>query len=202
MVLDGIVILFVVLSVFLGYKKGFVGLAIKLVALIVAILVTFILYQPVSNFIINTTGVDETIENAIYEKATQALKGETQENNYTNALKNQLLDGTLPQTSRTLSINIIKIIVIIILFIVTKILIMCISSLANSLAKLPIVKQCNKLGGIIYGLLRGVLIIFVFFAVIELYTQITPQNAVYNEIEKSSISKMIYENNIITMFFK
>lgn len=55
MIIDIIIIAFILLSVFWGYKQGFTRLAIKLVALIIAVVATFFLYEPITNFIVNTT---------------------------------------------------------------------------------------------------------------------------------------------------
>ena len=53
--IDIIIIAIVVLSTFLAYKKGLIAQAIKLLAVIIAVIATLLLYRPVANFIINTT---------------------------------------------------------------------------------------------------------------------------------------------------
>ena len=44
-IIDGVIILFILVSVFLGYKKGLVSLGIHLVAFITALIVALILYR-------------------------------------------------------------------------------------------------------------------------------------------------------------
>ena len=73
-VVDLIIIAIIALSAFLGYRKGFVVLAIKLCAFLIAIAVTFVIYKPVANVVINVTGIDETIENAILEEANNIME--------------------------------------------------------------------------------------------------------------------------------
>ena len=68
--LDLIIVGIILLSTFLGYKKGLIGVAFKIVSFVIAIVITLILYVPVSNLVINHTGLDESIENAIVELAT------------------------------------------------------------------------------------------------------------------------------------
>ena len=203
MILDIIIILGVIISVYLGYKKGLTQLAIKLVALILSILITFILYKPVSAFIINVTQIDETIENIVYEKAYNIMdknqnEENTQKNNfYEEVLKKQLEQNMLPKTAKTISINLIQFSVLIGLFVISKIAIMCLKSLAKFLANLPLIKQFDKIGGIIYGLIRIILITYVFFAIVQIYANINSNNLINNQINQSYISKIIYENNII-----
>ena len=61
MVVDLIIIAIVALSTFLAYKKGLVNLAIGLCAFVISIAITVILYQPISNLVINVTSIDEMI---------------------------------------------------------------------------------------------------------------------------------------------
>ena len=52
MIADIIIIAILALSIFLGYRKGLVELGIKLVSVIIAIVLTLILYRPITNIII------------------------------------------------------------------------------------------------------------------------------------------------------
>ena len=62
--------------VFFGYKKGLIGVAFNLCAFLVAIIVTWILYNPVTNLVINNTEIDDGIKNAIIEKGVMVVKQE------------------------------------------------------------------------------------------------------------------------------
>ena len=65
LIVDIIIVAVVVLSALLAYRKGLITLSIQLCATIISIVVIIFIYKPVSNFIINTTSIDETIENTI-----------------------------------------------------------------------------------------------------------------------------------------
>ena len=69
MIVDIIIIAIMALSIFLGYKKGLVKLGIGLCAGIIAIAISLILYRPITNIVINTTNIDENIEQQIIEKS-------------------------------------------------------------------------------------------------------------------------------------
>ena len=71
----------------------------------------------------------------------------------------------------------------------------------DKIAELPILKQFNKTGGIIYGLLRGVLIIYVLLMLIGVFGQVNPNNSVHMQIEDSYLGKLMYDNNILNIFF-
>lgn len=197
-VVDFIIVAIILLSTFLAYRKGLITLAIQLVAVIIAVVLTLLLYKPVSNVIINVTGIDETIQNAILEEANDIMtNGEEGANQVVDTIQNNML----PETARTISINIIEGAVILLLYIVIRIILKFVTALANLVSKLPVLNQLNQLGGIIYGILRGVLIVYILLLLVNLSGEIEPQNQVYTAVEESYIGKMMNENNILDILF-
>lgn len=201
-IVDLIIVAIVVLSTFLAYQKGLVKLAIGLCTFAIAIVLTFIFYLPISNLVINTTGIDEAIENTIYEKANEIMKENKSEDELTNQMIETTKNEMLPETARNLAINIVRGGVIIILFIAIKIALKFVSMLADVIAKLPILEQLNKAGGIVYGVIRGILIIYVALLILKLPEQMNPNNTVNQSINQSSLGKTMYQNNILNVFFK
>ncbi|MCI8411523.1 MAG: CvpA family protein [Clostridia bacterium] len=201
LIIDLIIIGIVAISVFLGYRKGLVCLAIKLFAFIIAIIVTFILYRPISNIIINSTNIDEMIQNKIIENTGDVINLNSNDG-ITNNLIEGAKDGMLPETSRALSINIVSGIVMIILFIGVRIGLIFVTAIANFISKLPIINQFNKIGGILYGILRGMLLIYVILLIISVAGTIKPTNSLHQNINESYIGKSMYNNNILNIFFK
>lgn len=199
--LDILLVALIALSIFLGYKKGLAALAIKLCAFIIAILITFILYRPIANLVINTTSVDESIEDTIYNKVTEMIqKDET--NELTSDLIESAKQGMLEQSARELAINVVYGGTIIILFIIVRIALIFVSALANLVAKLPIIKQANEVGGAIYGLLRAIVIIYAILLIINFVGELNPKNIATQTINESSLTKIMYENNIFNIFFE
>lgn len=199
-IIDGIIIIFILLSVFLGYKKGLVSLGIHLVAFIVALLIAFILYRPIGNLIINTTNIDESLQKTIETKLEDILAN-NEENEIQNSLIGNIQNGAISETAKSLSINIIYGITIIILFIILRIAVMFINVIANWIAELPILKQANKLGGIIYGLLRGILITYVILLIFNLVMTFNPNGNLNKSIKETFLAKTMMEYNILNIFF-
>ena len=166
-VIDGVIILFILISVFLGYRKGLVSLGIHLVAFIVALVIAFILYRPIGSLIMNTTEIDESLQGTI-ETKLEEIVGNDDAQIVTNSIIGDIQSGAISETSRSLSMNIIYGATIIVLFIILRIALVFISAIANWIAKLPILKQANKLGGILYGLLRGILITYAILLILNL----------------------------------
>ena len=201
-IIDIIIIAIIAISTFLAYKKGLIALAIKLCAFIIAIVVTFILYNPVSNLVINVTNIDETVQNAILEKTTDLINQEeiANQNETMQNLINQAKEGTLPEASRELAISIVKFGVMIILFLAVRIGLVFVTALANMLAGLPIIKQLNKSGGIVYGLLRGIILVYAIFMIMVIVQKVNPTMNIEENIKETFIAKYMYEHNVLNIF--
>ncbi len=190
-IIDIILIAIVLLSAFLGYKKGLVKLGAKLFAGIIAIILTIIVYKPVSGMIINNTSIDEKIKDTIIQNATDVIdKNEQMPNSITNQLENNIL----PEQAENLSKNVVYAVTAVVLFIVVKIILSIVISLMDFVASLPLLKQFNEVGGIVYGLVRGVLIVGICILLMGAYTKINPESGLNSKIQSTYITKMIYEN--------
>jgi uncharacterized membrane protein required for colicin V production len=200
-IVDLIIVAVVLISVLLAYKKGLISLALGLVSFAIAIVVTVVLYKPISNIVINVTSIDEMLENVIYEKANDIMI-EDEGDNVSNMVMDTAKQNLLPETARIIAVNIVTGGVILILVVGVKIALRFVDALANFVAKLPIIDQINKIGGIVYGLIRGLLIIYIALLLINVAGQIKPDNIVHQNIETSYIGKIMYENNILNIFFE
>ena len=188
--IDIFLIAIILLSAFLGYKKGLVKLGTKLFAGIIAIILTIIIYKPVSGIIINKTQIDEQIRDTIIQNTSKAID----DKNVSNVITNQIENEMLPTEAENISKGVVSAITAIILFVIVKILLSIVISLLDFVAKLPILKQFNEIGGIIYGLLRGVLIVGICVLLMGAFTKINPESDLNDKIQNSNITKFIYEN--------
>lgn len=199
-VIDIILVLIVALSAFLGYKKGLVELGAKLFAGIIAIVITLIIYKPVGNIVIKNTSIDEKIENTILEKTTNVIdeNSKISDNKYIqdasdNAVS-QVKEEVLPEQARNIAVNVVYVATALILFIVSKIVLSIVISLANAIASLPILKQFNEIGGFLYGLVRGAIISLVLILVIGTVAKLNPNGSLSKNVESTYLLKEVYNN--------
>ena len=199
-VIDIILVLIVALSAFLGYKKGLVELGAKLFAGIIAIVITLIIYKPVGNIVIKNTSIDEKIENTILEKTTNVIdeNSKISDNKYiqdaSDDAVSQVKEEVLPEQARNIAVNIVYVATALILFIVSKIVLSIVISLANAVASLPILKQFNEIGGILYGLVRGAIISLVLILVIGTIAKLNPNGSLGKNVESTYLLKEVYNN--------
>ena len=149
-ILDLIVVGIIALFTFLGYKQGLVKAAIKILSFLIAIVVAFVLYKPVSKLVINNTSIDDNIKNTIIEKI--GLEGNEQiqmEGSFASKMLGEA-NNTVIEVANTFTVKLIEIGVLLILFVAIKIALKFISALTDLITKLPILKQINKLRAELY----------------------------------------------------
>ena len=179
--IDIFIVLFMMLSIFIGYKRGLIKVGIRLFALIIALLLTIILYKPIARVVMDKTQLDENISNTIYSKIS-----DKDFNNISDQDKkeNKLLligEDYIKQA----------------LLVVLRIILIIMNLLADFIGNLPIIKQFNKVGGFIVGLLEGIVIVYAVFAICFLLDPFTGNGNIGKTIQSSTLGEMIYDNNII-----
>ena len=203
--LDIIIIALLLFSIVLGYKKGLINVAFNLCAFIIALIITLVLYKPITNLVIKNTEFDEKIEDVIIEKGITNDEENTTEdgtlNKYIEKYLMKSVDNTkneiVKSTATIISEKIIGIVVMIALFIITRILLIFAKAIIDGISKLPIIKQFNELGGLLYGILRGMVIVYGILTVIFIVISMNNNGVLANAIDTSIISKILYNNNII-----
>ncbi len=214
-VIDGIIILIFALFVFLGYKRGLIGVAFKILSFLAALVIAFVLYKPVAGFIIDNTTFDEQIENAIIDSAKKEenlQEGESTVNqeesttskvitDYINEqvenISQQAKEDIANSVARDIAVNVINGISLISLFIVAKIVLLFAKALSDLIAKLPLIKQFNKIGGTLYGILEGLLIIYLVLAIISFIAPMIETSGIPQAINQSIVGSYLYNNNLL-----
>ena len=202
-VLDIIIVAILLVSIFIGYKRGLVNVIFNLFAFLIAIVVTWILYTPVTNYVINNTGLAESIKSVVIKNGVAEEDSKETENN------NQFIEKYVSKSIKNAKNNMVKssadviaektvaIIVAIGLFIVVRIALILLKFVINGIANLPLIKQFNEVGGLIYGAISGIFIIYLLLAICFLLMSVNNIEAVTNTIDSSFVTKFLYNNNII-----
>ncbi len=230
-VIDVIIIAILAICIGLGFKRGLTGSLLKIVSFILALIIAFVLFKPVSNFIIDNTNWDETLEQSIRQifieetmqenniqeqnqntENTQLSNEQIQENEKTQSMPDVMINyineavenvGTeaknaiVESTARNVATTIINIGVLIALFLVSRIVLIFIKGLTQLITKLPVIKQFDKLGGIIYGLLEALVIIYVILTILSLVSPLISNSGIIQAIENSFIGSVMYDNNLL-----
>lgn len=199
--IDLIVIAIIALFTFIGYKKGLIKVAFGLVSFVLAIVISVILYRPISNFIIKYTPLDDYIEHTIYERLDSPETTDEETDNIVSNYYTNIKNASTNIISSTISKSIINVSCMIIVFIISKIILLFFKFIGDLIAKLPLIKQFNNAGGFLYGLLKGFIIIYSLLALIAIISPIININEILTIINNSIITNIMYNNNIIFILF-
>ena len=208
-VIDLIILGILGISIFFGYQKGLTKCIIKIFSFIIAVVVSAILFKPVSNFVVKNTQIDDKIKESIINLVGDDIQenGEVKEDtNLPQAMVDYINQTIQEATSEAkesvvvvvaegISTTAINIGVAIGLFLVIRIALIFVSALSNLITDLPIIKQFDKTGGIVYGALKAFVIVFVLLALISLVSPMVEQTGIITAIHESKIGSILYDNN-------
>ena len=211
-IIDLVILLIIGLCVFFGYRKGLIGVAFKIITFFVALIVALTLSYPISNFIISNTNIPNKIETSIQEKFVTNNEKQIEDEkdieiknenfskeilNYIDKSANEIKEEGVKFAVHNLTVIIIRAIVAISLYVITKFILFFFRKLAEQLAEIPIIKQFNKAGGLIYGIVKGLLIIYVTFAILSLIAPTLNNTEILISVNKSFIGNAMYNNNLL-----
>ncbi len=204
-IVDLVILAIMILCIIIGYVRGLTGSLIKILSFVLSIVIAFILFIPISNLIIDKTQIDENLEQTIRE--TIIGNEQNKEENMPQAITDYIgqkvenvaddaKEAIADSTARDVAVTIVKAGTWILLFIIARILLIFLRFITALIAKLPVIKQCDKLGGIIYGIIEGLIIIYVLLAIISFVSPMLSGNLA-NAIDKSYIGSIMYNNNLL-----
>ena len=181
-IIDLIIIGIIGLCIFLGYKRGLTGSILKIISFILAIILTFIFYKPVASLIIDNTDWDENIKKSIIEMLDNEVeengKIEEESTNLPNVIVNYInetLGETVEKTKQEILVvaasNIATTIInagsAVLVFIIARLLLIIVRVFAKFITDIPLIKQVDKAGGIAYGVIQGLVIIWIIVSILS-----------------------------------
>ena len=219
MIIDIIIIVIISLSVIIGMLRGFANTVIGLISVILSIIIAFFLCNPTANLLykitdidenvynrvvtiipmhnddieidVNTNSVPEMVQNAIDNTVTEAQSG-------INKKKNELINSAATSMTRT----IMNAIAFVGLFIVVRLILFGLKLITEIAKQQDFVEKVDRTMGFIFGLIRGILIVYVAFGVIKVCEVMIKNDTIYENIEKSTIGSYIYNHNFMATEIK
>jgi uncharacterized membrane protein required for colicin V production len=199
-IVDLAIVVIIALSIFIGYKRGLIKCAVNVLSFLIAIIVVVVFTKPITNVIVDNTTIDNKIKESIASTINIQDAAEYKVGNFagvgefvTNS-KNEAIEVL----SDTLTTGILTIGIAIVLYVLTRFLLKFIKGLSKLADKIPLLKQFNHVGGIIYGILSGLLKVYAILALIMLVMPFVTNTALLDAINGSLITEIMYNNNILT----
>ena len=213
------ILAFILLLVFRGYRKGFFKSAASAIGIVLAVLLTAILYPGVNKLLCQYTVLDDVIEQKIIEKfelpeetktATRNEEIDTIENlDLPDNVKGWLIancngetflesgvDNVCSYIAKSLTAMVMRgisyVLTLLVLLLLLHILIMVLD-VANYI---PIVKSINKAGGAIFGAGQGILIVWIFMGIVTLLSTFSWAYQGIQMIDESPLLAWLYKKDI------
>ena len=214
---DLVIISIIISNAFWGYRRGLVNVIFQALAFIVSLLIMFVLYKPVANTIMNSTSLDETLSSAIASNLTgttledgELLNAEqsnisTSVVNLINSFVTEALNKAETDLVAYASNQLAKVMIytgtMLLLFIVSRTLLVFVRFVAELIGNLPIIKMFNKSGGLIFGVIKGFVIAYAILAILSVLSPIISQIGIISAIQDSTLGSAMYNNNILLNLF-
>ena len=214
---DLVIISIIISNAFWGYRRGLVNVIFQVLAFIVSLLIMFVLYKPVANTIMNATSLDETLSEAIASNLTGTtledgnLINAEQSNISTsvveliNSFVTEALNRAEPDVVGYVPNQLARMMIytgtMLLLFIVSRALLVLVRFVAELIGNLPIIKMFNKSGGLIFGVIKGFVIAYAILAILSVLSPIISQFGIISAIHDSTFGSAMYNNNILLNLF-
>ncbi|MEE0768563.1 MAG: CvpA family protein [Clostridia bacterium] len=207
-IIDIVIVAIIALCLFLGYRRGLTGSLLKILSFVLAIVIAFILFKPVSNLVINHTKWDDSLKTSIEQFITEKTSTPEEKSSLPQVIVdyidetmaqsvNEAKEVAIENTAQSVTNLIVNAGVWIAVFIIARILLIFIKFITALIAKLPVIKQFDKLGGILYGILEAFVILYVLLAIISFIAPMINNAEFIDALNKSFIGSMLYNNNIL-----
>ena len=110
---------------------------------------------------------------------------------------NQTQNDVVYETANAMAVKIINLIVFIVIFTAVRVILFALTFVADAITSLPILKQLDDVGGILYGIVKALLIIYVALAIVSVIVSITANVNISDAITNSYVTKFFYEHNLL-----
>lgn len=208
MIIDIVLILVIVLSAFIGYKKGFVKVIVKLGTFLIALVLAFLLQSSVAKFIGEDIGFKNTISTTVQNKLSDYAKSKEDDKKTDIKMLEKTIDEinsaaeekkaeVIQKWANNIADFILKGSSFIIIFFTVAIVMGILSLILNTVVKLPVLNTLNGVLGLGTAVILMTVRIMILLTIIYFVSPLEIIQPVINYINTSCITKLLYENNII-----
>ena len=223
-IVTAIVILFLLLCFFYGFRRGFLKIVLTTLALVVTIVAAGLIAPHLTDWL-ETTFIGKSVEKSIdsyvetkIEPKSEAIVNKTKEmqeeiiqalplpkflrkdiSNKNDESEYKLLDvkNFKEYISTRLSRIVLQAICYILLLIVIYAVLRIILKIVGVIGKIPVIGGINRLLGAILCVIEGVLILWCICLLLTAISGTSVGIAALNVVEESPVLKLIYNNNLL-----
>ena len=204
-----------------GRRKGFIKTVFTIFSTIIAILLTMWIIPYVSKVVQSNDDLVNYVSKNITSKLINddidskksdeikyieklplpsIIKNRLIENNTNDVYDALLTNNFQGYINRMITLLILNFFVFLILCLIIKTALYIIGNVLNLISYLPIINGLNRIAGMLVGFLHGIIIVWIGFIVITVFSSSTIGSNLFRQINESRILSCIYNNNLILNF--
>jgi uncharacterized membrane protein required for colicin V production len=227
-IIDVLIVALVVLFLVIGWRKGFLGKVIDMASSIFGLVASVLLAKPFSGVLRNWFGeaLQGSINDYLYTRLDEIglATADLTQNNLREALEgfslpnfmvdwviesvdyNQIAVSIVDSISPLILSLALLVLAFITLFFGSMIIFWLLKLLAKGITSIPVIKQIDKILGVLFGFLKVAFLVYILLFVLALVINIPAINNLIYEFlavdmqldsEKFRLSKYLYDNNLL-----
>lgn len=178
-----------------GVRKGAAKSIVGICSFFVTMLLFALLRDPLQNFFMQTTFVENWIDNMTLDFSS---------NNNLDELADffAAIDSSAALVANAVASFVISIVVFVVIYVLSILVSKLAGDLFIKMMELPFLCSINQTIGALLGILKGVICIWIVMAILVLFGFSNDMTFVKEGIEDGLIAKALYSSNILIMMFK
>ena len=179
-----VVAVFLVLSAWDGHRQGFIKKLVGIVSLVLTLVVTAAASPLVAEALKKHTGLRETLENSISAGGTELLE------TFRSLGLEEVVSGYLAD-------QILQALAVLITLLLVGVLVRGIAFALGLASRLPVLHGLNKTAGLVFGLAEGVVLVWIFFFVITVFSTTEWGGRLLTMVSDSGLLSWLYQKNLL-----
>lgn len=218
---------YLVIMILYGHYRGFIRLAVSLVALVAALVIVNLSMPAVTTFLKENTQIHKSLQDSMKEASGLEYAGGDDEElpamqraiienlNLPQQMKDALIENNNHEIYQMLGVEaftdyvgnyladmILNTIGFIIMFVIVYFILQLLMRWLDILARLPLLSGINKVAGALLGGVEGLIFLWIICLVITACAGTSWGMSLIKQIESSNWLSFVYNNNILNLLIK
>ena len=218
--MDFIVIGFIAFHCVVGFRAGLILSTFNLIGIVAGIIISNIYYSQVAEWIITNSDWVETLRKGISDNLIGPMGGNGINNiDIMNAIKDVPIPDGMKETFISSDIvqnamvgstnqlntvlvdwitnSLINLISVVLVFLAVIIVVKILAMIIDQIVKIPVLKEINQFGGLLFGVAKGILYVMVIMLLVPPISAMFPDLGIMNTLNSSQVALYFHEYNIV-----
>lgn len=204
-----------IISIFGAFRKGFTYLVFNFICLLITIFAVLALCKPLTTFVYENTKIDEFFSKHIKSTIGEFIEDQLEKSDHINTGKTNIarpiaekINGYIDEAEEKAVTNVsgyiadklayivISALVVIFLCIVIRVSTIFLRAVLYFISELPFIHSIDKVGGIVYGVIRAYIIVYLILAILSLLSPLMANTGIIACINNSRFCTKFYNDNV------